>query len=198
VPLLKPDKDYFKKYTPDTIHDPNYQKDYYDHTYAIIDLNKAKDEDIPCEYYNVKASYLAVPPLGKLWFKEQIPKRDFTKTPIPGKKAEMNIKAQFGVYIRKSPDGNWPVLGVRPSPHTFNKCNNTKPLLEHGDDVKIIVLDKKDETNKFMTAFWDGVRYTTDCREPSTWTIEKPNYHKNGDPLIYYRQTFYLKSRIYG
>jgi hypothetical protein len=62
-------------------------KDYYDHTYAIIDLGKAKKGSIPCEYYNVRSSYLAVPPLGKLWFSEEIPEKDFSRIPIPARKA---------------------------------------------------------------------------------------------------------------
>lgn len=64
------DDEYFRRFTPDYVHDSTYMKDYYDHTYAIIDFGKAKKGSIPCEYYNVKASYLAVPPLGKLWFSE--------------------------------------------------------------------------------------------------------------------------------
>lgn len=133
MPLLEKDETYFKKFTPDTVFDARLDKHFYDHTYAIIDLSRrGKHGEIPCEYYNVKSTYMTVPPVGKLWWREVIPKRDFTQIEVPANRAELTIKVQFGLYIKKSKDG-YPELATRPTSHTIVKHQNKRPGLRHGD-----------------------------------------------------------------
>lgn len=76
---------------------------------------------------------MSVPPVGKLWFTETIPERDFSMIPIPARKAELTIKAEFGIYVGKKKNSFVPVLTVRPTLHSFYKLSSKKNVIEHGD-----------------------------------------------------------------